>query len=156
MQYSRRVELVSKVMALVEKVDAEKRRFTEKEKAFIKKIYPRNKWLVKYAIWKQHRKNGAYILFAIDSWPGRTRPTAMDNAIEVISTRQLTDIEYEEEIENFGRHNRVFVCWDYIDVDYLIYQDKRCGAVTPQAFVNECRKRGYTKQPDLFGTTWDV
>lgn len=142
-------------MSLTDLYSIKGRRFTEEEKAFIKKHIPKRRFLVKYAIWKQHRKNGLYIVFIIDNFPLRGRPTAMDHAIEVISTRELTEHEYNEEIENYGCNNRVMKCWDYKDVDWLIYEDKNVGAETPQKFINECRKRGYTKQPDLFGNTWE-
>jgi hypothetical protein len=132
------------------------RRFTEEEKNFIKKKIPKKKYKIKYCIWKQVRKNDMYILFVIDYFSERGRPSAVDKAIEVIATRELSDIEYEEEIENFGCCNRIMKTYNYKDVDYLIYEDKKVGVDTPQKFINECRKRGYTKQPDLFGTTWEI
>jgi hypothetical protein len=131
------------------------RRFTEAEKKFLRKKLPKSKWKIKYCIWKQERRNGLYILFLIDHFPGKIRPPAMDKAIEVIAKRDLTDAEYEEQIENFGCCNRVYQCYDYKDIEWLIHEDSLYGVKTPQEFINECRKRGYTKQPDLFGKNYE-
>jgi hypothetical protein len=131
------------------------RKFTDKEKAFLRKKLPKSKWKIKYCIWKQERRNNRYILFLIDHFPGKIRPPAMDKAIEVIVTREISDLEYEEQIENFGCCKRVYECWDYLDIEYLIHEDQKYGVKTPQVFINECRKRGYTKQPDLFGGNYD-
>lgn len=131
------------------------RRLTDEEKQFLKKHVPKKKYLAKYCIWKQHRHNGAYILFIIDKFPNKVRRTAMDNSIEVLETRQLTDEEYNEQIENYGCASRIYECYDYKDIEWLIHEDSLMGAVTPQSFINECKKRGYTKQPDLFGANYD-
>ena len=131
------------------------RRLTPEEKSFLKKHISRKKFLVKYCIWKQNRINGAYILLIIDKFPNKVRRTAMDNSIEVIETRALTDAEYDEQIENYGCASRIYECYDYRDIEWLIYEDTMMGAITPQSFINECRKRGYTKQPDLFGGNYE-
>jgi hypothetical protein len=131
------------------------RRLTPDEISFLKKNISRKKFLVKYCIWKQNRINGAYILLIIDKFPNKVRRTAMDNSIEVIETRALTDAEYDEQIENYGCASRIYECYDYRDIEWLIHEDTMMGAITPQSFIQECRKRGYTKQPDLFGGNYE-
>lgn len=143
-------------MTLDELYNIKGRRFTPDEIKFLKSKLPKKKWLVKYCIWKQKRINGLYILFIIDHFPNKIRKTAMDNSIEVISTRMLSDYEYNEVIENYGCNKRVYQCFDYATIESLIHEDKKCQAITPTEFINECRKRGFVKQADLFGSNYDL
>jgi hypothetical protein len=131
------------------------RRFTDEEKDFIRKHVPKSKFKARYCLWKQERRNGLYILFIIDHFPNKVRPTAMDRAIEVVVSRDLTEHEYNECIENYGCVNRIYETYHYRDVEWLIHEDQLVGAKTPEIFINECRKRGFTKQPDLFGSNYE-
>lgn len=46
-------------------------------------------------------------------------------------------------IQNFGCNKRRFTVWNYQKVEQLIADDLLYNVETPEAFVNECRKRGY-------------
>jgi hypothetical protein len=118
-------------------------KFTEGEKNIIKREIPKESYLVKYALWKQERKNQLYICIAIDKNPRRTRKAAIDNSLNVIATRDISDIEYEEEIENFGVNKRIINLWNYDVIETLIKEDLKYGVATPSHFISYCKNEGY-------------
>jgi len=115
--------------------------FTDEEIKIIMKASPKSNYKCKYYIWKQHRTNGLYIGFAIDQMPHMGRRTAMDNSIDVICTRPITDKEYLETIQNWGKHNRKYICWHYNNINFLMEEDLMYGVTTPQKFIDECNRR---------------
>lgn len=136
---------------ILDLMDVKGRQYTTEETAFLKKKYPKKKFLIKYVIWKQHRRNGLYLSVFEDKDPYRIRKSAIDHSVEVIATRLPSDKEYEELIGNFGCSSRIINAFYYKNIEDVIYEDKAAYNVdTPQEFINECRKRGYTKAPDLF------
>lgn len=127
------------------------RQFTEDETNFLKKKYPKKEFRIKYIIWKQKRTNGMYLAVFEDRNPHRIRKSAVDHSVEVIASRLPCDKEYEEIIANFGCSSRIITAYNYRDIEGVIWEDKeKYGVDTPQEYINECRKRGYTKAPDLF------
>lgn len=114
------------------------------ELAILKLAFPKEHFLVKYAFWKQERRNGKYVVIIIDNFPDRSRPCAVDRALEIMCTRTLTDIEWMDELQNFGCNSRVMHMWEYRLIEQLVKGDKLCGAETPKDFIKEARKRGYT------------
>lgn len=121
-------------------------KFTETEIEYLKKQFPKKKFLIKYGVWKQERKNEKYITFIIDNTPYRIRPCAADRSIEVIATRKITNIEWLEELQNFGCNSRVMQAWNYKYIEQLIKGDKRYGIETPEIFIEYCKKKGYSGQ----------
>lgn len=137
-----KVKIQNKLMELYRKPAEYK--FNKKEINFLKKHLPKSKYLVKYCIWKQKRHNGLYISFIIDRFPRRVRPCAADKSLDVICTREISEDEWVEELQNFGTHNRVMTAWDYDIVERLIMEDKKYGVNTPSKFVEHCKKLGYS------------
>ena len=125
-------------------------RFTEEEKEFLRKKYPRKRSRIRYGIWKNEQRNGLQIVIFTEFhlWGGR-RP-GVDNAIEFIAEQPLSKKEYEEYIENFGCTSRVYLMYRYKNVEQVMIEDTNCGYETPQKFINECRNRKLTEAPNLF------
>jgi len=127
------------------------RLFTEEETEFLKKKYPKKSFRIKYIIWKQKRTNGLYLAVFEDKNPHRIRKSAVDHSVEVIASRLPCDREYEELIANFGCSSRIITAYNYRTIEDVILEDKREYNIdTPQEYIDECRKRGYTRAPDLF------
>ena len=127
------------------------RQFTEDETKFLKKKFPKKKFRINYVIWKQERKNGLYLAVFEDRNPGRIRKSAVDRSVEVIASRLPCDKEYDELIGNIGCSSRIISAYYYENIEQVIEEDKRAYNIdTPQEYINECRKRGYTRAPDLF------
>jgi hypothetical protein len=127
------------------------RLFTDEETAFLKKKYPKKAFRINYIIWKQKRHNGLYLAVFEDRNPGRIRKSAVDRSVEVIASRLPCDKEYEEIIANFGCSSRIITAYDYENIEQVVEEDKRAYNIdTPQEYINECRRRGYTRAPDLF------
>lgn len=125
-------------------------RFTEEEKEFLRKKYPRKKSRIRYGIWKNEQRNGLQIVVFTEfhTWGGR-RP-GVDNSVEFIAEQPLSQKEYEEYIENFGCTSRVYLMYRYKNVEQVMIEDKNCGYETPQAYINACRDRNLTEAPNLF------
>lgn len=127
------------------------RPFTQEEMDFLKTKFPKKKFRINYIIWKQERKNGLYLAVFEDRNPGRIRKSAVDRSVEVIASRLPCDREYDELIGNLGCSSRIISAYNYKTIEDVILEDKREYNVdTPQEYINECRKRGYTRAPDLF------
>jgi len=124
-----------------------KERLTKDEVNYILENSYVKKSIGKYFIWKQHRKNGLYIGFAIDHNPSQSRKSAMCRSIDVINERKLCDIELLELAQNFGGCNRKYQHWDYDFIERLIEDDKKYDIQTPTKFVDYCKQLGYSN-PD--------
>lgn len=118
-------------------------KFTEKEKKYIKSKVPKDNFLVIYAVWKQKRNNNKYLCIIMDSMPYKTRPCAMDNSIDVVCTRMLSDIEYDEQIGNYGTNHRIYTCWNYHNIQGVIHDDDLYNIKTPIKFIEYCNSKGY-------------
>jgi len=126
------------------------RLFTDQETEFLKKKFPKKSFRINYIIWKQKRHNGLYLAVFEDRNPHRIRKSAIDHSVEVIASRLPSDKEYDELIGNFGCSSRIITAYYYANIEEVIGEDLKYGVDTPQEYINECRKRGYTRTPDLF------
>lgn len=125
-------------------------RFTEEEKEFLRKKYPRKQSKIRYGIWKNEQRNGHQIVVLTQFARIPGRKPGLDNSIEFIAEEPLSKKEYEEYIENFGCTSRVYLMYRYTNVEQVMREDANCGYETPQKFINECRRRDLTEAPNLF------
>lgn len=125
-------------------------KFSRKEINIIKKYSDVAQAKAKYFVWKQKRHNGRYIGFMLDFNPNRKRRTGIDNSTDIISTRDLCEIEKEEQSNNWGINcrTRVMTVWNYEYIEQLIYADKKYNLETPKEFIEHCKALGYSK-PDI-------
>ncbi len=124
-------------------------KYTDEEFNFLKSKIPKSRFSAKCCLYKKKSKKGYYIAFMIDLMPNHIRRSGVENVWEVISTRKLSDIEYEEQIHNYGCNIRRYVAWYYFNIEYLIMEDLKYGVATPAEFIRECKKRGYSKSIQL-------
>lgn len=125
------------------------RELTQKEIEFIKSEIPKNKYRAFYAIWRQHRKNGKYIAFIIDNGNGLRRRSAIFKSIEIISERDLTNVEYTEQIKNFGCNSRRFTVWNYDSLFQLQQDESKYGLQVPEKFIKEVKARSIENNVQL-------
>lgn len=118
--------------------------FTKEEKKIIREHLKKESYVVKYALYNKHSKKGSNIAFIIDSKNNARRRSAAENNWNYISERELTDIEFEEIISNYGCNNRRFIVWYYKNIENLILDDLKYNIETPIEFVKSCRNKGYT------------
>lgn len=117
--------------------------FNEEEKSLIRKKLQKNSFVVRYAFQKREGSKFGPVTFIIDSMPN-TRRSAIENHWEYHSERPLSNIEYEEQVSNFGTCHRRFQVWTYDNIEQLINEDKKYNVKTPKKFVDECKNRGYS------------
>lgn len=121
-------------------------KFSQEEIQFIKTRKPKHKFLVKYALYNKHSFKNKYVCYIIDSNPGSHRRSGVENYFNVICTRPLTDIEYEEIIQNFGTNHRRFLVFYYQYIEQLIIDDAKYELLlTPDLFIKTCISKGYSK-----------
>lgn len=118
-------------------------KFSDRELKFIKRHEPKHKFLIRYCFYRGKSKDNLYIGFVIDMIPNGPMNKGYSNKLECFCTRKISDIEYQEAIENFGTWNRRFRIWWYRDIEQLQLEDQKYNIETPEEFVNECIKRGY-------------
>jgi hypothetical protein len=124
---------------------------SKEHEEFLKKKFPRKTGRIRYGIWKNEQRNGKQLVLFEEFPINQGRRPGVDNSVEFIAERKLSDSEYEEHIQNFGCNSRTYTMWRYENVDQMIIDDKsNCGAESPQVFINACRDRGYTETPHLF------
>lgn len=119
--------------------------FTEEEKAYIRSKESKNSFECIYAFYNKKSSKGCYIAFIIDSMPNTRRSLVMNNW-NIICKRKISDLEYEEQIENFGCNHRRFAVYYYREIEHLIEEDKLYGVSTPEEFVTQCKKKGYVRK----------
>lgn len=122
---------------------SKKDRFTDEEIAFIKKHTRISDFKVKYVFYK-HENPKHPIGYIIDQMPNSPRRSGYENRLEIFSIRNLVESEYEELIQNYGKHHRRFICYWYDTIDHLQKEDALYNVATDSKFVLECVKRGYT------------
>jgi hypothetical protein len=85
------------------------------------------------------------VALIFDLMPKQTRRSGVENIWEIFCSRIITEREIEEFITHyFQKSYKRFLVFYYSNVDKLMHDDKRLNAETPNAFVDECRKRGYS------------
>lgn len=85
------------------------------------------------------------IAVIFDLIPSQMRRTGVENNWEIVSTRKITDKEIQEFITHYFKNSfKRFLVFYYKNVDRLIHDDKRLDAITPEVFIDQCRKNGYS------------
>lgn len=128
-------------------------RFTEEQKEFLRKKYPRKRSRIRYGIWKAEQRNGQQIVVFTEFHIHLGRRPGVDSSVEFIAEQMLSEKEYEEYIENFGCTSRTYLMYRYENLEQVIEEDKKAGYETPQKFINECKDRSLTEAPHLFTQT---
>ncbi len=120
-------------------------KFSIEELSFIKKHLKekRHKYRIRYAFYNKKSFKGKQIAFIIDSnYNGRK--SGVENNWEYFSEREISNIEFQEIVENFGTNKRRFEVWYYKNIEALIEDDKKYNIDTPVEFIKECKKRNYS------------
>lgn len=131
-----------KVMELYSKPITYK--FSDEEIKLIKKYKPKSSFKVIYAFYNKNSYKKRYIVFIIDCIPNSARRSGVENNWEYFCEREISDLEYLEQIQNFGCNKRRFIVWNYEKIEELIAGDLLYKVKTPDEFINECKKRGYS------------
>ncbi|MDE3744010.1 hypothetical protein [Maribacter polysaccharolyticus] len=119
-------------------------KFNAEEIAFIKKHLRKSSFKAKYAIYKPESHKGIYIGFFIDCIPNSVRRSGIENSWDFLYERDITNIEYQELIENFGCDNRRFIVYQYRHIEQLVLDDLKYNVKTPDGFIKRCKELGYT------------
>lgn len=125
-------------------------RYTTRELAFIKKHHPKHYYKILYCLYKPTSPSNRYIGFLIDSMPYVSRRSGVLNIWEVIESREISNIEYEEVINNFGCNKRRFTAWYYKTIEQLIADDQKYNIGTPEQFIKKCKEKGYSGNYQLY------
>jgi hypothetical protein len=123
--------------------------FSQKDLDFIIKNLDRSGYEMKYCIYKKKSYKGLYIAAMIDSSRTAPRRSGVLNVWQVICSRALTDIEWQEICQNYGCNNRRFHAYQYKNIEALIQDDLKYDIETPQEFVKKCKELGYTGSHQL-------
>lgn len=119
--------------------------YTVDEIKFLKSQIKKKNYVVKYGFYNKESAMKKQIAVVFDLMPNLGRRTGVENNWEIISTRKITDKEIEEYIIHYFKNAyKRFLVFYYKNVDRLIYDDKKLGAVTPDNFIDKCRKKGYS------------
>ena len=121
-------------------------KFNKEELDFIKTKIVREHYLIKYAFYRKVSSKKCYVTFIIDSYHCSPRRSGVENNWEIICTRPISDIEFDEIIENFGCNIKRFQVFNYKTIEFLIMEDLKYNIQTPQKFIDECMKRGYCEK----------
>lgn len=119
--------------------------FTKEEKEVVREFLRRDKFVIKYGIYTKKSNKNCYISFIIDSNRNQQRRTLAYNNFKIICQREISDLEFEEQVENFGCNPRILEVFYYRDIETLIKEDLKYNINTPEKFVKECKSLGYTK-----------
>jgi hypothetical protein len=140
-------KVIDRILKLSEKPKGEQ--FNKEELDFLFNNLNRDQYRVKYCLWKQHRFNGKYICFVVDSNHLRWRNTSFFNGVDIIHSRRLNDAEFMWECQNWGCNNRCLTTWNYDNMEEVYEMDQHYNIETPVEFVKEYEKRlkyGFTKE----------
>lgn len=119
--------------------------YTDEEFKFLKSYIKKKNFKVRYGFYNKISSQKKQIAVIFDTNPFMTRRTGVENNWEIIHTRDITDKEIEEFINHYFRAQfKRFLVFYYNNVNKLVYDDKRLNAITPDKFIDECCKRGYT------------
>lgn len=124
-------------------------KFNQEELKSIKEHIRKNSYKAKYAIYKPVSSKDIYIGFFIDSEPYSVRKSGIENNWNFICERDITNIEYQELIANFGTNKRRFIVYQYKYIEQLIMDDNKYNIRTPEIFVEKCICLGYTGDVQL-------
>lgn len=112
---------------------------------FLKKYIKKKKYKVKYAFYTPISNTGKQIALIFDLIPNQPRKSGVENKWKIISTREMTEKEIEEYIIFYFREtSQRFWVFYYKNIEKLIYDDQKLKAITPEKFIEECHKKGYS------------
>lgn len=119
--------------------------YSEEEFKFLKNYIRKQNFKVSYGFYNKISSKKKQIALIFDIIPSQMRRTGVENNWEIISTRQITEKEIEEYIIHYFRDSfKRFLVFYYNNVDRLIHDDNRLDAITPDNFIDQCRKKGYS------------
>jgi hypothetical protein len=119
--------------------------YTEDEIKFLKTYIKKQNYKVNYGFYNKESSSKKQIAVIFDLIPNQTRKTGVENNWNIISSRQITGKEIEEFITFYFRKSfKRFLVFYYKNIDKLIYDDNKLNAITPDNFINECRRKGYS------------
>lgn len=118
--------------------------YTVDEFKFLKSYIKSKNYKVNYAFYNKVSAKKKQIAVVFDSTPSMRR-SGVENNWEVICSRNITDKEIEEFINHYFRKSfKRFLVFYYNNVDRLIHDDTKLQAITPDVFIEKCRKKGYS------------
>lgn len=124
--------------------------FTEDEIKFLIKYIKEKKFKVKYGFYTKKSSVGKQIALIYDFIPNQPRKTGSENNWEIVTEREMSFREIKEHITFYYRSTyKRFLVFYYKGIEKLIFDDKRLESETPQSFINECHKRGYSNSFQL-------
>lgn len=136
--------LINRTMDL-DTLYSKKEPYTEEEVAFVKSKHSKSNFKVKYAFYNKESSKGLYLALILDRIPYATRRSGLENNWEVISERNITNIEFDEQMRNYGCSNRRFTVWYYRDIEAMVDEEKKCYNVdVPEEYVKQAKERGYS------------
>jgi hypothetical protein len=119
--------------------------FTEKEVVFLKKYIRKRNYKVNYGFYNKVSSKKMQIAVIFDLIPNQIRKTGVENNWEIICSRPITEKEIEEFIRHYFKGSfKRFLVFYYKSIDKLIHDDKKLGATTPEVFIEQCKKKGYS------------
>lgn len=125
--------------------------FTQEERDIIKSHIKSTAISVFYCIQRNPMVKNSRSSFALvfDYMHNSERGKTIKNNMEVICYRQMSDLELEDLITEFGMDDgRRFRRWKYDSLEKLINDDRNCGVETPQEVIEMANKR-----PDIISIT---
>ena len=119
--------------------------YTAEEFKFLKKQIKSKNYKVSYGFYNKVSAKKKQIAVVFDTMPFQMRRTGVENNWEIFATRTITDYEIEEYINEYFRNSfKRFLVFYYSNVDRLIHDDEKLMAITPDSFIDQCRKKGYS------------
>lgn len=119
--------------------------YTSEELDFLKSYLTKKKFTVSYGFYNKVSLQKKQIAVVFDLEPMKMKKSGVENNWEIIYKRQITSKEVDEFIKQYFRSSfKRFLVFYYHNIDRLIYDDKRLDAETPEKFIDECRRRGYS------------
>ena len=119
--------------------------FTKEEISFLKKYIKNQNYKVRYGFYNKVSSLRKQISLVFDLIPFPPRKSGVENNWQIISEREISDLEIMEFILFYFRDcNKRFLVFYYKNIEKLILDDERLGIETPFSFVNLCYEKGYS------------
>jgi hypothetical protein len=114
------------------------------EFSFLRSFIKNKNIRVSYGFYNKISSKKMQIALIFDLIPFQNRKTGVENNWEIISQRQITDLEIDEFINHYFRKSfKRFLVFYYKDLEKLIIDDRKLGAETPYEFIKLCEIKGY-------------